>query len=198
MRGLILVLLAVLGVGCGEPARAPSAAGWAPVHDDLGFALGATSRVRDREPVDRYESREIVEPIEGGTLRVQLTIKVLDERERKLIAARPDAIGEIWPNALELRRSELVSGLADRAWQAIDYDPSGLAHEDFAGGHSTYRTPASVSLHVAFVYKGTLVVMHASAEIGEPPKDSSEQALIETWTPALESVIARLRRTDQP
>jgi hypothetical protein len=197
MRGLVLVLVTVLGVACGSRPAAPAANGWLPIHDDLGFALGASSRVEERDPVNRFEIREVAEPIDGGTLRIQLATKVLDERERKLLAASPDAIGEIWPNSLELGRSELVSRLAERAWQALEYDPSGMAHEDFESGHSTYRTPARITLHLAFVYKGTLVVLHASAEIGEPPKHRSDQALIEEWTPALERVIERLRRTDQ-
>jgi hypothetical protein len=84
--------------------------------------------------------------------------------------------------------------VTERAWAATDYDPSGLAHEDFEGGHSTYRTPAKVTLHVVFVYKGTLIVVNASVEFEERTPQASEEERIEEWTPTLERVLARLRR----
>jgi hypothetical protein len=197
MRGLTLLLLALLGIACASRPATPEPSGWLSVHDDLGFSLIASSRVRELPPVAGYEVRQIVEPLDGATLRIQLTTKVLDERERTAIVRAPDEIGEVWPNALELRSSRLVSHVTDRAWQAIDFSPSGIAHDDFEGGHSTYRTPASVALHVVFIYKATLVVVHASAEVGEPPKDGSDQALIEQWTPLLERVMLRIRRNER-
>ncbi len=185
-------LLLSIAACASTPAKGPIVQGGRlKVHDDLGFAL--TSQ---EPPTGGYEIREIREPIgPGETLSVRLVTKILDERERGILVSNPDAISQIWPNSLELERSDLVDHVSERAWQAFDYDPSGLAHEDFEGGHSTYATPARVMLHVAFVHHGALIVVHASVELDPPgPKAPDEAALFEKYGPQLERAVARLGR----
>jgi hypothetical protein len=166
------------------------------VHDDLALGLTAQSKVSEQELMQRYEVRQIEEPLgPGEVLRIQLLTKVLDEPERRALVQDPNAIGAVWPNSLALEPSELVSHITDRAWQALDYDPSGLAHEDFEGGHSTYRTPNRLTRTVVFVHHGALVVVHATIEIehrsGAEPE---ERELVEKYEPTLARVMQRLRR----
>ena len=187
------IAVALLVLGCSSQPKMPVADGSMKVHDDLSFELTSGSRVEEAEPLQRYETREIVEPLgPGKTLRVRVVVKVLDEAERAALARDPNAISEIWPNSLELSPTKLVAHVTDRAWEAIEYDPSGLAHEDFEGGHSTYRTPHRVTLHVAFVHHGALVVLHSSLETEQASGD--EAAVIAEHRPRLEQVLARLRR----
>jgi hypothetical protein len=190
-----LLALALI-VACASRPTTPAASSLLKVHDDLVLGLTERSKLSEEEPLQRFEVRQVEEPLgPGEQLTIRLVTKVLDERERAALVADPDAITEIWPNSMALRPSTLVSHITGRAWQALDYDPSGLAHEDFEGGHSTYRTPHKLTLTVAFVHHGALVVVHASIELeyGAAPQ-LDEQALIAKYEPTLVRVFERLRR----
>lgn len=166
------------------------------VHDDLAFTLTQASKVSQERPVGGYDILQVREPLAPGeTLSVRLVTKILDERERATLTADPNAIGEVWPNSLELRPTAVVRHISERAWEALDYDPSGIAHEDFEGGHSTYATPAKITLYVAFVHHGALIVVHAAVELDPPgPESADEAALLGKYRPLLERTLARLVR----
>ena len=193
-RWLVVMLVAV-ACACGSPANAPQASAWLKVHDDLSFGLAESSKQSPQRLEGIYEVRHVEEPIgPGEMLRIQLVTKILDERERALLARDANAIGEIWPNSLTLQPSTLVSHVTGRAWQAFDFDPSGLAHDDFEGGHSTYRTPTRLTLTVAFVHHGALIVVHAAVELEHRPNEPSQAVLTEKYEPVLAGAMRRLQR----
>jgi hypothetical protein len=201
MRVAALVVAASVVIGCaskGPPEAKPGvtvADGWLRVHDDVWFELTPASKHSAEAPIDRYEVRKVEEPLAPGeTLEVRLVTKILNETERTTLVQDPNAIGEVWPNSYTLARSELVKQITDRAWQAVDYDPSGLAHEDFEGGHSTYRTPTKLTLSVAFVHHGALIVVHAAIVVEPRGDEPEEAALRDKYVAKLERVLARLRR----
>jgi hypothetical protein len=191
----VLSLAVVFVVACGGRPRTPAAGPRLKLHDDLSLVVAKGGKVSEEPPSNRYDVRLVEETLAPGRLlRIRVATKVLDERERAAIAADPNAIGAIWEHSGELAPSDLVSHITERAWQMFDFDPSGLAHDDFEGGHSTYRTPDRVTLTVVFVHHGALIVVHASVESEYRGHAADEDALVDEFRPILAGVMERLQR----
>jgi hypothetical protein len=85
-----LLALALLACACTSRPTVPAAHGWLQLHDDLALALTEGSKLSEEEPVQRYEVRQVDEPLgQGELLKIRITTKILDEKERTALEASP-------------------------------------------------------------------------------------------------------------